>query len=519
MEDLALQAKEDEVGMIMKRAQVSMFLNEQRFEFAQRIGKMLSTASMVPTHFRNNLGNCMVALNLSERLGVDVFGLMQTSYVIHGRPGFESKLLIALFNARTQLFIPPLRWEMQGNFPKGKDAGCRAYAIDKETKEPLYGEWIDWDMVEEEGWNENKTIREGPRKGEIIKSKWNTMPGQMFRYRSASFFINAYEPGLKMGIVTVDELEDMIIDVTPESAGATTIPEAKDGGSPYEVKQAPKEEQTAEEKPKEEAPAAEEKPTEETEPPGDGEDKEEPKEGAKPKLEERYQKEIVEASGVPADRVSEFVGLSARAASASPEWIVEKALENKEKFLEKLKQWYDQEYASEKPSEKPTDEEEAIRKEFINLRKPGFATWIFANRERYPTFPRVIQKEVREKYERLGFRSPFPFVKKEEQPKMEGQEVDAEFDGGKAPQEEGPPHPGENGEDSPTVKALIAKLSDDEEWGNEMGRFAEALGIAGFNRILMARFDEKDVDSVSNGRKRVVIYQAMSEAVDKLNQG
>ena len=204
--------EETGMGLVTKQAQVSMFLNEQRFEFAQRIGKMLSASTMVPEHFRNNIGNCLIALNLSERLGIDVFGLMQTSYVVHGRPGFEAKLLIALFNSRTELFIPPLRWEMKGEFPKGKDSRCRAYAIDKDTKEPLYGEWIDWEMIEAEGWNVDKPYKSGQG---VQKSKWNTIPGQMFRYRAASFFINAYEPGLKMGIQTVDELEDMIIDVTP----------------------------------------------------------------------------------------------------------------------------------------------------------------------------------------------------------------------------------------------------------------------------------------------------------------
>lgn len=219
-------AENKDLAMITHQAQVSMFLNEQRFEFAQRIGKMIAASTMVPEHFRNNLGNCMIALNLAERLGLDVFGLMSTSYVVHGRPGFEAKLMIAIFNARTQLFIPPLRWEFKGDFPKGKDAAARAYAVDKETKEPLYGEWIDWQLVQAEGWDKKQG------------SKWLTMPGQMFRYRSASFFINAYEPGLKMGIMTVDEINDSIIDVTPEKV----IPKIENGGkASYEIKTAPPE--------------------------------------------------------------------------------------------------------------------------------------------------------------------------------------------------------------------------------------------------------------------------------------
>lgn len=226
-------AREENYEVVtQQQAQVSMFLNEQRFEFAQRIGKMLASSTMIPEQFRNNIGNCLIALNLSERLGIDVFGLMQTSFVVHGRPGFEAKLLIALFNSKSMLFKPPLRWEMKGDFPKGKDAACRAYAIDKETGEILYGEWIDWQLVKAEGWDSK------------AGSKWLTMPGQMFRYRAASWFINVYEPGLKMGIMTLDELEDMApVNVTPktlkiEGAAVEELP-ASDADDPYKVQELP----------------------------------------------------------------------------------------------------------------------------------------------------------------------------------------------------------------------------------------------------------------------------------------
>lgn len=202
-----------EDNAIMVQPQNSIFLSIERFEFAKKVAAMLAGSNMVPAQYQGTagVGNCMIALNLAERLNVDVFGLMQTSYVVHGRPGFEAKLLIALFNANTRLFIPPLRWENKGDFPEGEDAGCRAYAKDRETHDILYGDWIDFNMVKKMGWFDKK----GPD-GTSSSNFWRTMKGQMFRYRAASFFINAYEPGLKMGIMTIDELEDSnIINVTP----------------------------------------------------------------------------------------------------------------------------------------------------------------------------------------------------------------------------------------------------------------------------------------------------------------
>jgi len=234
MEETGLaEIKRHELALA-KRGESSIFLDVERFEFAKKVAGMLAASTMVPDHFRGGagVGNCMIMLNLSERLGIDVFGLMQTSYTVHGRPGFEAKLLIALFNERTKLFVPPLRWEMKGDFPKGKDAACRAYAKDKETGENLYGDWIDFDLIQGMGWYD----KPGPDK-KVESNMWRNMPGQMYRYRSASFFINAYEPGLKMGIQTIDELEDMIIDVTPErTLKVANGAESKEGVDLYSVK-------------------------------------------------------------------------------------------------------------------------------------------------------------------------------------------------------------------------------------------------------------------------------------------
>jgi hypothetical protein len=186
---------------------------------------------MVPDHFRNNLGNCLIALNLSERLNVDAFMLMQTMFVISGKPGIEAKLATALFNERTKLFYPPLRYEKEGDYPKGKDARCRAYAKDKASDDMLYGEWIDWPLVEAEGWSKKNG------------SKWQTMPGQMFVYRAAVFFIRQYEAGVLLGLETKEELEDMIIDVTPKPQRTlkvdTDTGEIKEGEDIYATQEPP----------------------------------------------------------------------------------------------------------------------------------------------------------------------------------------------------------------------------------------------------------------------------------------
>ena len=76
----------------------SLLLDTARFEHAQRVGNMLTKSTMVPEHFRNNIGNCVIALNYADRVGIDPFMVMQKMYVIHGKPAVETQLQIALFN-------------------------------------------------------------------------------------------------------------------------------------------------------------------------------------------------------------------------------------------------------------------------------------------------------------------------------------------------------------------------------------------------------------------------------------
>lgn len=175
----------------------TMFFSVKRFEFAKQVAKMFAESTMVPDQFKGapGMANCMIALNLAERMNVDPFMLMQNMYVVHGRPGIEAKLAIALINGCGR--FEPIQYEVDG---EGKSRQCRAFAVEKKSKKTLYGPWVTWALVEAEGWNKPKGS---------IKSKWETMPEIMFRYRSAMFFARIYVPDVLVGLKTTDEIQDI----------------------------------------------------------------------------------------------------------------------------------------------------------------------------------------------------------------------------------------------------------------------------------------------------------------------
>jgi hypothetical protein len=172
-------------------APLGIFADETQFAHAQRVAKVLASSTMVPDHFKNNIGNVLIALNLSERYGADPFMVMQNIYIVHNKPGIEAKLTIARINSIGR--FSPLRWKHEN---EGTDKWrCVCYATEKGTGEVLDVD-LDWDVVKKEGWLDK------------AGSKWKTMPKLMMQYRTATFFGRLYCPEATLGMMTADEIED-----------------------------------------------------------------------------------------------------------------------------------------------------------------------------------------------------------------------------------------------------------------------------------------------------------------------
>ena len=169
------------------------FASVQNFEDAQRMAKLLAASNMVPDNYRSNLGDCVIALEMSRRIGANVLAVMQNLYIVHGKPAWSSQFLIACVNASRR--FSPLRYRTTGT--KGQpDWGCVAWATDR-SGEVLESPEVTIAMATAEGW----VTKNG--------SKWKTMPELMLRYRAATLFARTYAPELTMGIHTDDEVIDV----------------------------------------------------------------------------------------------------------------------------------------------------------------------------------------------------------------------------------------------------------------------------------------------------------------------
>jgi hypothetical protein len=191
------------------------FSSVETFETYMRMAKLLMASSFLPSSLTQRgtgdnkewlskeevTANCVIVLEIANKLDIHIMAVLQSIHVVHGRPGYSSKFLISALSQCDR--FSPLRFVMAG---EGMTRSCYAWVVEKATGERLEGPPVSIEMAKAEGWYDKKG------------SKWKTMPELMLRYRAASFLVNLYAPDVVLGMHSVEELED-ISEVTQGQPG------------------------------------------------------------------------------------------------------------------------------------------------------------------------------------------------------------------------------------------------------------------------------------------------------------
>lgn len=241
------------------------FFDPVQFETMQRVCKMFSSSDLVPDNYKPNykpipanatpeqiasinlenqeaknkaVANCMIAIEISMRIGASPLMVMQNMVPIYGKPSWSSKFLIATVNSCGR--FEPLQYrftdkgmlgmvdytdyvwdgrtnrkqavQKQFDGKKIQDIECVAYTTKKGSKEILESSPVSVRLAIQEGWY----TKNG--------SKWQTMTKQMLMYRAASWWTSVYAPDLSMGMRTIEEQQDI---VDAEYQEITDTPEAE----------------------------------------------------------------------------------------------------------------------------------------------------------------------------------------------------------------------------------------------------------------------------------------------------
>lgn len=216
---------------------LDFYFSAEKFDHIQRVAMMFSKSSLVPDAYRgvNNLGNCIIAIELASRIKMSPFMAMQNLNTIKGKPSWSSVFLIAALNTCGR--FKPLKFKMEGKIGT-MERTCLAYTSEIDSDEILEGPIVSMEMAKKEGWIDKNG------------SKWQTMPELMLRYRAASFFSRLYAPEISMGMQTTEEIKD----VDPSTLSETEyvideIPELEIEGASEIVEETKEENSTVEELP------------------------------------------------------------------------------------------------------------------------------------------------------------------------------------------------------------------------------------------------------------------------------
>ena len=193
---------------------VSMWNDSKLMNQSFRMARMLSDSALVPDAYRNAPQNCVVAIDIANRMGISPLMVMQNLYVVKGKPSWSGSFCAAAINGSGR--FTPLEFIFVGE--RGKPSwGCYATAVRASNGVRCYSDTITMEMAAAEGWL-NKP-----------GSKWKTMPMQMMMYRAAAFFARAHCSDLLLGMPTYEEVQD-VRGYEEEGKQTVVTLDNKDGG-------------------------------------------------------------------------------------------------------------------------------------------------------------------------------------------------------------------------------------------------------------------------------------------------
>ena len=193
---------------------VSMWNDSKMMNQSFRMARMLSDSALVPDAYRNAPQNCVVAIDIANRMGISPLMVMQNLYVVKGKPSWSGSFCAAAINGSGR--FSPLEFIFVGERDK-PSWGCYASAVRVSNGVRCCSDTVTMAMAQAEGW----LAKPG--------SKWKTMPMQMMMYRAAAFFARAHCSDILLGLPTYEEVQDL---KGYEEEGKKTVVslENKDGG-------------------------------------------------------------------------------------------------------------------------------------------------------------------------------------------------------------------------------------------------------------------------------------------------
>lgn len=177
----------------MNNSAVTMWNNAELFETAKQMAKILAGSEIVPQGYRGKNYDCLIAVDMANRMGVSPIVIMQNSQIVQGNFSWKGTACKAMIDGCGK--YKKSRYVEVGE----RDTDSWGYYLEATEKDGtvVKGCTVDIAMAKAEGWYSKNG------------SKWKTMPELMLKYRAAAFFFRTECASLAMGFLTAEEQEDI----------------------------------------------------------------------------------------------------------------------------------------------------------------------------------------------------------------------------------------------------------------------------------------------------------------------
>lgn len=190
----------EDITNIENTALANPFETESGFQAIMKVAEAFSKTAIVPQAYQGKPEDCMIAVDMANRMKVSPMFVMQNLYVVKGKPSWSGQACMSLIKSSPEFKdVRPVYTGERGT----NTWGCRIEAIRRKTGEQVCGPEITIGVAKAEKWF-SKIDKYGNE-----TSKWQTMPELMLAYRASAFFARVYIPDALMGCSVEGEAEDI----------------------------------------------------------------------------------------------------------------------------------------------------------------------------------------------------------------------------------------------------------------------------------------------------------------------
>ena len=168
---------------------IGYLMDTAKFEHIYRIANAMASSTLTPKHLQGGslaitAANCFRVVNQAIRWGFDPFAVADETYVVHGRLGYQGKLVAAVIQTRAGI-SGRLVYTYEGS------------GLDRTVT--VAGQFA--------GEGSHRTIQLSVRQAKTENDMWTKDPDQKLAYSGAIKWARRYCPEVIMGVLTDDDLE------------------------------------------------------------------------------------------------------------------------------------------------------------------------------------------------------------------------------------------------------------------------------------------------------------------------